>query len=210
MSSFVLHYFPINARAEPIKAILSYAGANWKLESPEWPQGKSSQPVGKLPVLVETAADGSQFTLSESLAIEEYLAKTFSLNVSDNLQNAARQTELRSQIKDVWDMCIQYKFGTEESRKGTMEKYAALSKAVVAYHEEQLKLNGANGHYFGSETKYLDLAVFATYLAIKDFIVPSFPQALDNFSKENAPLMNKVFETVSAEPRLASYLTTFN
>ncbi|KAJ1722417.1 hypothetical protein LPJ53_003176 [Coemansia erecta] len=126
------------------------------------------------------------------------------------LQDAARQIELRSQIKDLWDLCLQYKFGSEESRKGTLDKYTTLSKAVISYHEEHLKQNGANGHYFGSKTTYLDIAVFATYMALKDFIAPVFPQALDSFAKDSAPLLNKLFETVSAEPSLASYLATFN
>ncbi|KAJ1813796.1 hypothetical protein LPJ56_003283 [Coemansia sp. RSA 2599] len=206
MPSFTLRYFPIYARAEPIKAILSYANADWQLVSPQWPQEKSSQPSGRMPVLEETTADGSKFIISESLAIEEYLANMFDLAVSDNPQKVARQKELRSQLKDVWDLAIQYKFGTPESRPATKNKYDVVARSVIEFHEDHLDKNGSNGHYFSSRITYLDLAVYATITAMTKYITPDFPEAIDYFSKQNAPLINKVLEKVSENPRMTSYV----
>ncbi|KAJ2696261.1 hypothetical protein FB645_006254 [Coemansia sp. IMI 203386] len=205
MSSFVLRYFPIQARAEPIKAILTYANADWQQVSPQWPQEKSSQPSGRIPVLEETGADGSKFILSESLAIEEYLATKFNLAVADDPQQVARQKELRSQLKDVWDLTIQYKFGSPEARPAIKGKYDVLAKSVIAFHEDHLKKNGSNGHYFGNKITYLDLVIYATITAMSKYISPEFPEAVEYFNKENAPLIANVFANVSSDSRLANF-----
>ncbi|KAJ2386045.1 hypothetical protein GGI23_006582, partial [Coemansia sp. RSA 2559] len=75
MPSYTLRYFPVSARAETAKVLLTLSGADWKLEAPAWPQDKDAQPVGKLPVLIESSDSGDKpFVLGESLAIEQYLA----------------------------------------------------------------------------------------------------------------------------------------
>ncbi|KAJ2230608.1 hypothetical protein H4R99_003589 [Coemansia sp. RSA 1722] len=209
MSSFVLRYFPVRARAETIKTLLSYANADWVQETPAWPQEKSDQPVGKLPVLIETLPDGSQFTLCESLAIELYLVKQFGLSASETPQMEARQMELRSQIKDIYELTVLYKFApTDEVRKNVMEKFVGLAKSIIQYHETVLKENGSNGHYFGDKVTYVDLAVFASNCALKASMKDVMPEALEIFSKENAPEMTKVINNLKADPKMSAYIAT--
>ncbi|KAJ1851530.1 hypothetical protein LPJ73_003020 [Coemansia sp. RSA 2703] len=210
MSSFVLRYFPAHSRAETIKAILSYTETDYKYETPEWPQQKCEQPAGKLPVLVEILPDSSEYVLSDSLAIESYLVDKFKLSVTGDSQIIARQLEIRYQIKDMFEACTLYRYSPPEARQMFLDYFLSSAKDFVKYHEKLLAENGSNGHYFGNNITYVDLAAYATYRAIEAQLSDATPQALANFSKENAPLMNKVFETVSAEPRLASYLATFN
>ncbi|KAJ1645543.1 hypothetical protein J3B02_000015 [Coemansia erecta] len=207
MSSFVLRYFPVRARAETTKAILSYANADWTQESPAWPLEKQNQPVGKLPVLTETLSNGTQFTLCESLAIEGYLAKKFGLSANENPQMEARQMELRSQIKDIYELTVLIKFApSDEVRQSIKEKFLVLAKAIIEYHEKVLEENGSNGHYFGDKITYVDLAAFATNGAIKASMTDIFPKALEMFSEENAPLMNKVFEKIKTDPKMTSFI----
>ncbi|KAJ1724107.1 hypothetical protein LPJ53_001569 [Coemansia erecta] len=209
-SSFVLRYFPIHARAETIKAMLSFSGTEYKFETPEWPQQKSEQPVGKLPVLIETAEDGSEFVICESYAIEVYLARKFKLSPGDTAQVVARQVELRSQLKDIYDYAVLHKHASPDMKEVFWGVFSSLATDVVKYHEKFLAENGSNGHYFGDKTTYIDLAAYGTYRFLTDFIAETNPDAKEFFSKEKAPLMNKVFEAVAAEPTIAGYLATFD
>ncbi|KAJ1724106.1 hypothetical protein LPJ53_001568 [Coemansia erecta] len=210
MSSFTIRYFPVHSRAETIKAILSYAETDYKYETPEWPLQKSEQPAGKLPVLVETLPDSSEYVLSDSLAIESYLVDKFKLSVTGSPQVIARQQEIRYQIKDMFESCSLYRYSPPEARQVFLDHFLSSTKDIVAYHEKLLAENGSNGHYFGDSITYADLAAYATYRAIEAQLGDSTPQALKLFTKDSAPLLNKLFETVSAEPGLASYLATFN
>ncbi|KAJ1784964.1 hypothetical protein LPJ59_006248, partial [Coemansia sp. RSA 2399] len=103
MVSYVLRYFPIAARAETAKALLTLSGADWKLEAPAWPQEQSAQPVGRLPVLIESNDSSDEpFVLGESSAIEQYLAAKHGLYFKPgDLKAVARQNELRSHLKDL-------------------------------------------------------------------------------------------------------------
>ncbi|OMJ10138.1 putative glutathione S-transferase 7, partial [Smittium culicis] len=83
MSSFEILYFPITGRVQTARTILSLANANWKNVVPDWPAIKESLPFGRLPLLTETAPDGSKYELVESTAIDRYLARKFGYLPSD-------------------------------------------------------------------------------------------------------------------------------
>ncbi|KAJ1947953.1 hypothetical protein FBU59_001819 [Linderina macrospora] len=207
MSTYVLRYFPIKARAETCRALLSYTGTPYTNEAPAWPQNKSSQPFGKLPVLIETNESGAVFELGDSLAIEHYLAAKYGLMVDSSLQDTARQNELRNQLKDIYEFIPLYRFGSEEVRQSVKEKFDVQAKFLINYHENHLKNNGANGHYFGDKTTYVDIALVANMRALREFGHDIMPGAADHFSPEKAPLINKVVEVVSADPKLAKYFS---
>ncbi|KAJ2535196.1 hypothetical protein EV175_006945, partial [Coemansia sp. RSA 1933] len=57
--SYTLRYFDAPGLAETIRVMLILSKSEWTEEHPEWPQAKASQPLGRLPVLVEQNADGS-------------------------------------------------------------------------------------------------------------------------------------------------------
>ncbi|OMJ13515.1 putative glutathione S-transferase 6, partial [Smittium culicis] len=99
-SKFDLLYFPIPARALTSQLMLSLAGADWKNSAPEWPKEKNNMPYGRLPVLIETEKDGSEFVLAESRAIEEYLATRFGF-LPTGIKNLAVSSQYVNQMFDV-------------------------------------------------------------------------------------------------------------
>ncbi|KAJ1851531.1 hypothetical protein LPJ73_003021 [Coemansia sp. RSA 2703] len=208
-STFVLRNHAPPARAETIEALFAYAKVNWKLEVPSWPQEQANQPSGKLPVLVESNTSGTKFVLSETLAIESYLAKKFNLTVSDSPEMVARQVELRTQINDIYELALMHKIGSTEERKVVMEKFVGAARAIVRYHEKVLQANGSNGHYFGDRVTYMDIVVFAFFCILNSQIAADMPQALDFFSEHSAPLLNKVYTTTAKEPALADFVSSF-
>ncbi|KAJ1954745.1 hypothetical protein GGI12_005723 [Dipsacomyces acuminosporus] len=208
MSTYVLRFFPNRALAETSRALLYFSGASWKNEYPVWPQDKTNQPLGRIPVLVETKEDGSEFVLTDSVAMEKYIASRHDLATADDAEQLARQDELRHQIKDVLDLVYQYKFGPEPGRPVAFEKFAALAPATVKYHEAFLKANGSNGHYFGNQTTYLDIALFANIDVLRTISAEVMTGADEFFTEENAPEINKVLKTVAAEPAMAAYIAT--
>ncbi|KAJ2037250.1 hypothetical protein H4S03_003087 [Coemansia sp. S3946] len=207
MSTYTLRHFQAPGRAEPCKAILEYTGAKWTLESPQWPQEKINQPVGKLPVLVETNKDGTRFILSDSLAIEQYLVCKHNLCVPEqDRQMVARQTELRNQLNDLFQMTQLIVNITEPTtRTNFIQRFMTLAKDVVTYQEKWLKENGSTGHYFGNKTTYIDLALLGTLCAIR-CTLKGMPEMLEPFNKKNAPLMNNVMTTMEKDVKLAEYM----
>ncbi|KAJ1956631.1 hypothetical protein GGI12_005259, partial [Dipsacomyces acuminosporus] len=82
--SYTLRYFNTAGISETIRLLLTAANASWTEEHPEWPQAKDQQPFGRLPVLVETSAEGKvDMVLSESKVIERYLARTYGFLPTD-------------------------------------------------------------------------------------------------------------------------------
>ena len=71
-TSYKLHYFNGQGRAEPIRMMLTHAKAEWRdmrIVFDQWPKLKPTAPNGKMPFL--TLRDGSK--LGESYAIGRYL-----------------------------------------------------------------------------------------------------------------------------------------
>ncbi|KAJ2658629.1 hypothetical protein IW148_004590 [Coemansia sp. RSA 1199] len=208
MSTYVLRYFPIKARAEVARILLLASGDKFVDVMPDWPAEKSNQPLGQLPVLIETLEDGTEFELSDSIAIEKYLARKSGLLVKTGPMDTAREDQLSFQIKDVVDMHYAYMFAPEDSRKVVEAKYRSNAEAFVKYHEKILLENGSNGHYFGSEMTYMDIALFAFITIIRQPSEKAIKDRADYFSESNAPGINKVYETVQASSIAAPYVAT--
>ncbi|KAJ2559897.1 hypothetical protein EV175_000131 [Coemansia sp. RSA 1933] len=210
MSFYSLRYFDIYARAEPAKILLTLSGANWKLDPPAWPKDKDVQPVGKVPVLVESPADGSDaapFVLSETTAIEYYLATTMGYIYNPQDPKAvAHQLELRSHIADLYEDFVHIKYATEETLPKTKAAFARTARYLVKLHERILKENGSNGHYFGSTTTLVDIYLFASITTLRTKFSAFDADMLELLDEEHAPELNKVVGAVAAEPALASYV----
>ncbi|KAJ1790314.1 hypothetical protein LPJ59_005189 [Coemansia sp. RSA 2399] len=209
MSSYTLRYFNLVARGEAAKIMLLMSGADWKQEAPEWPQEKSAQPVGKLPVLVESPADGSEpLVLTETTAIEYYLAaKNGYIYQPDNITLVARQLELRSHIVDLCDAFINWWFGTEVTKPKLRELFKTTAEYLVKHHEKVLEESDSNGdHYFGSTTTLVDVALFAYITVLRTKFAGVDAEILEILGEKNAPRINKVINAVAAEPALAAYV----
>ncbi|PVV02699.1 hypothetical protein BB560_002840 [Smittium megazygosporum] len=77
MASYIVEYFPIDGLVWPTRALLSFAGVEYKNVFPDWPTESTKTPFGHLPVLTEIYPDGTKFVLAESGAIELYLAEKY-------------------------------------------------------------------------------------------------------------------------------------
>jgi len=79
------HYFDIHGHGEPIRMMLSLAGANWKdlrVEKSEWPVVKTNFPGEALPCL--ELKDGTRLT--QSHAIANYVGRAFGYLPTDSMK----------------------------------------------------------------------------------------------------------------------------
>ncbi|KAI9482096.1 hypothetical protein LPJ78_000878 [Coemansia sp. RSA 989] len=205
MSSYTLRYFPFRARAETIRLLLLASGENFSEETPDWPADRDQQPLGQLPVLIEKDADGSEFVLTESQAIEKYFAEKLGLLVKTGLKDTARETQLRAQLNDVINLLFGYIYGSENAREETLEQFKGQAELLVKYHEKILADNGSNGHYFGDKTTYVDVCLYTFLTVIRQPSDAGIPNCADFFTERNAPEMNKVFQAVQNDPIAAAY-----
>lgn len=100
MAKYTLHYFNVQARAEPIRYMLAHGvGADGFTDhrvdgKTEWPALKESMPTGTMPVL--ELEDGRR--LSQTIAICRYLGRELGLDGSDSWEKAKidEMAELRA------------------------------------------------------------------------------------------------------------------
>ncbi|KAF4589820.1 glutathione S-transferase [Ophiocordyceps camponoti-floridani] len=165
------------------------------------------QPLSQLPVLVERTPDSdSDFVLSDSVAIEFYLAGRADLLVDSGLRDSAREMELRNQMEDLHVRLAIYIYGAEAGREMAADKFKRLAKSFVDYHEEMLSRNGSNGHYFGSRTTYVDISLYLLLLLIRRPHEVHLPGREDMFSKDKAPGINRVYRAVKEDPLARPYV----
>ncbi|KAJ1977898.1 hypothetical protein H4R34_003409 [Dimargaris verticillata] len=200
MAVYTLHYFPATGRAQISRAILDYAQADWEDKiTVDWASEKAQTPLGQLPVLYEALPNGETFTLSESRAIERYLASKFGLNGAN-----ARESALMDSYIGHWDDVALHGFtahyGPEEGREAAKKKFEKTAANLLAKHGEILTKNGA-GHYFGSKTTWADIN--ADYL-IKFF---EFAELLNDDLKAKLEPFNKLSSTLRQDPKFQRYLS---
>ncbi|KJZ72121.1 hypothetical protein HIM_08494 [Hirsutella minnesotensis 3608] len=209
MSTFVLRYFPIKWRAEVVRFLLLASDASFTEEKPAWPEARAQQPVGQLPVLVERdAGDGTEFLLSDSVAIERYLADKYGWLATGGARVTARECQLRNQIEDLYHLMIVHIYGHEAGRPDVQARFDRMARGFVEYHEGVLAENGSNGHYFGGSLTWMDVALYTLLLLVRRPYERQIPGVAGYFGEDKAPGLNKVFETVHGDPLSAGYRAT--
>ncbi|OMJ20541.1 putative glutathione S-transferase 6 [Smittium culicis] len=226
-SKFDLLYFPFPGRALTSRLLLSVAGADWKNSVPEWPKDKENMPYGRLPVLIETEQDGTEFVLSESRAIEEYLAARFNL-LPQGIKNLAVSSQYVNQIFDVieayasiagFKIKTSHALGadidgltkTPEECKDRDQFYIAqnivnLTKSLrdtVKYFLQKHELilaKSQSGYYFGDSITYADLSLYTVYISLKN------ENLTDEFDSPNYPHVTKLIELVAANSAVAAVI----
>ncbi|OMJ14191.1 putative glutathione S-transferase 6 [Smittium culicis] len=198
MTSFELVYFPITARAQTIRTILSLADASWKNRVPQWPQEKESMPFGRLPQLNETHADGSKFSLVESTAIERYLSRKFGLLPSDN-QTAAILESYALQICDSYEAFIYH-----ATKARTAESNAAMEEQLRFLFKQHEKILAANpsGHYHGNSITYPDVVLYTLYNQAKVSNNASL------FNESECPNIMKLVTSMDSNEKIAAGIAT--
>ncbi|KAJ1956587.1 hypothetical protein GGI12_005267 [Dipsacomyces acuminosporus] len=204
-SSYVLRYFNIHGLGEVIRLLLTAAKVEWTEEHPEWPKDKSKQPYGHVPVLLRKNAEGEvDLVLTESQVIERFLAHKHGFLPTDVEQSALHE-QIRDRYIDLWRVHMDYIKAFDIRKDDLAAKYEDDARKLVELHSELLRENGSNGHFFGDNTTYVDLA---TYAFLKFFRLESsraLERKLNIFTPENAPEFQKLYETVEADPALHPY-----
>ncbi|KAG0213075.1 hypothetical protein BGX28_005096 [Mortierella sp. GBA30] len=205
-STYKFLYFGLHGRGELTRTLLSFGGAQFEELALDWPAMKKDTPFGVLPVLYETTSDGTVLELSESQAIERYLAKKFDL-LGSNSWEAHLVDRYYTSLETLSINFFKVMFAPAESRQAEAETfYKDHLPRWIAAHEIHLAKNGSNGHYVGEK---LSLADFKVALMI-DRIQFLVPKGLESkveqlFSAEATPGLWKVKETVNAHPKIAAW-----
>ncbi|KAJ2746932.1 hypothetical protein GGI20_000919 [Coemansia sp. BCRC 34301] len=204
---FVLRYFDIQGLCEALRLLLTASGADWTEEHPEWPREKPNQPLGHLPVLVVSGADGKEeLVLSETLVIERYVAREYGLLPVDN-PTAARHEQLRDQLHDVWTTHMEFMHSTGERSAELVNKFEQDATRLVSAHVAALARNGNTGHYFGNTLSYVDLAAYAFF----KFFSKAGPRSLEAkvglLDYTRIPEVSKLMAAVEANSLLEPYFS---
>lgn len=160
-SQYEFFYFERQGIALTCRSILSLSGFDWQNVYPKnWKDEEKQQtPLGKIPVLTETRADGSKFVLAESNAISRYVARKSGLYGS-NEEEAA----LIDQFYESWSEIVAKGAAVRRLRETDPEKYTEqfeIFKDTVAHpilkkHDEALSKN-ATGYYVGDKLSLVDV-----------------------------------------------------
>lgn len=139
--------------------MLSLSGFDWQNVYPKnWKdEEKHHTPLGKIPVLTETRADGSKFVLAESNAISRYLARKSGLYGS-NEEEAA----LIDQFYDSWSEIVAKGAAIRRLREIVPERYDeqfaifkdTVARPILTKHDEALS---KSGYYVGGKLSLVDV-----------------------------------------------------
>jgi len=158
---YIVHYFDIRGRAEPIRMILSYAGANWKDQRIPYnsfptavpPEIKAVAAYGQVPIL---EVNGQY--LAQTLTIARYLARKLKLTGANEWE-AAKCDEV---VDAVQDFVMLYKDGwttkDEEKKKEIINEATKNGREkFISRFNATLEANG--GFYVGSQLTWADIIV---------------------------------------------------
>ncbi|GMT35435.1 hypothetical protein PFISCL1PPCAC_26732 [Pristionchus fissidentatus] len=157
--TYKLVYFNLMGRAEPIRLIFAQAGVAFedqRIDRAEWVAMKSQMPYGQLPVL---EINGGQ-KLSQSRAIERYLAKKFDLAGKDEWE----QAKVDEMVMGVEDLLVKLQpWFNEKSEAKKIEIFRTLvDEEIVPFltrYEKFLDANGT-GFFVGDKITLADLSLF--------------------------------------------------
>ena len=153
--SIVLHYFDSWGRAERIRWLLiihNIEFTNKLYEWGEWLGAKDSIEFGQLPV-----ADIDGHRLTQSLAIERYLARKLNIVPSDSYQEYLVDSVLGA-FDDYFRHVATFMIYTTDV-DGFISYYREELKHNLEYIEKRIEENGNNGFVVGNTLTLADLAV---------------------------------------------------
>ncbi|XP_040176805.1 glutathione S-transferase P 1-like [Rana temporaria] len=198
MSGFVLTYFPLRGRGEPIRLILADNGAKWTedvIQLPDWFGGKS--PVKKEAVFGQLPqfSDGD-FVLYQSNAILRYLGRKFGVAGSKDHEIAVIDM-INDGVEDLRLKYSRFMFFEFETGKEKYEK--DLPNQLSAF--ERILSKNSNGTKFlvGDKISYADynlLDILHCHLNI-------FPDCLSSF-----PLLTAYKDRIASRSNLSEYLNS--
>ena len=184
--SYTLYYFEANGRAMIARAILTYAKAKWKdirVKQRDWLKIKNSGlcEFEQMPIL---EVDGKK-KLSQSIAIELYLLKTFNL-YGKNIDEQYQIDSLLCSFDDLFGPLGQLVFCQDEKKKEELKKqFIEKYKFYLKKYEERYVALGKGKYFLGDHFSGADIFVGSA--------LPLFSYTLDEFIiKDNAPFLGEL------------------
>ncbi|KAJ3113173.1 hypothetical protein HDU96_003707 [Phlyctochytrium bullatum] len=211
-----LTYFPIRGLGELIRLMLAASGADWTEEKPDWPASKAIMPFGQVPLLTEYEDGVEVFRISQSKAIERYLAHKYGLGGS----NPREQALLESVYESLIDMSIWIRTALVTADALKLDdkdpaKYAALEEVLstkiparLALHAKMLDKD--TGLILpGGRVTYVDMAAYLFLERIKNMNeggdAARGARAWEAAVKE-APVVEKTWATVGAHAVVKAHM----
>ena len=184
--SYTLHYFGVNGRATIPRAILTYAKAKWtddRVKQEDWPKVKKSGlcEFEQMPIL---EVDGKK-KLSQSMAIDLYLLKTFNL-YGKNIDEQYQIDSLLCSFDDLFGPLAGFVFCQDEKKKEELKKqFIEKYKFYLKKYEERYVALGKGKYFLGDHFSGADIFVGSA--------LPLFSYTLDEFIiKDNVPFLGEL------------------
>ncbi|KAF9365308.1 Glutathione S-transferase S1 [Mortierella sp. NVP85] len=195
-------YFEISCIAATARYILEYGGAKWTNRFPkDWENEEYDTPFGVMPLLTVKTNEGEAI-LAESIVIDLFLAKKFGLLGSNEYEEQTIKA-FYSSIHYLRERCLMKMTWTfPDKRKEAFETWTTRNfPHWIELHEQHLKRNGGNGHFFGDKISLADIH----FVSIIDHFaeLPRGNEIVDLFRA--SPLLWKVRETVLQHPAIAAW-----
>ncbi|KAK3834663.1 MAG: hypothetical protein JOS17DRAFT_737379 [Linnemannia elongata] len=204
-TTFRIVYWEISCIAATARDMIAYGKATWTDESHKMAVGwneKIATPYNVLPLLNVSAPDGKELVLSESIVIDQYLAKKFNLlgdNEYEEWTIKAHYSNIhylreRSLMKMTWTWADKRAEALELFLKTTLPDF-------IVNHEFHLRGNGSNGHYVGDRLSLADIHL----VNVMDHFsqLPNGERFTAQFAKSE--LLTKVRQNVESNPQIAAW-----
>ncbi|KAI8867157.1 hypothetical protein GQ42DRAFT_164985 [Ramicandelaber brevisporus] len=203
----LVYWKGICGRSEGIRALFAILGIDYTYTGvtfAEWPEYKPSTKRGQLPMLRirDAATDELLEEIGESTSIERLLAKRYGIINVDSDEELAEIEAARSDMEYVLTRFWDYNVGPDGFAKTevALGMFNKAATSFASFHEKLLANNSnGNGHYVGDKITIADIGLV---------IMVKFLRKAGNgdaFTAENAPLINKVVETLTSSNELKEY-----
>ncbi len=198
-SEYKVYYFNGNGRAVNIRAILTYAGANWsdaKVAFQDWPvlKGSGKFLYGQMPGV---EIDGKMYT--QTIAIETLLAKRFNLMGKSDIDEYEILSLLASR-EDIAKKLLPLMWPTDDQKAKMPEIIKNLVDVELPYFLKiwEQKYSEISGKYFlGDNFSLADIYLATAFenMFWKDSNKETFGHLADQYAPKLSVHLKKVKET---------------
>ncbi|KAG0237370.1 Glutathione S-transferase S1 [Actinomortierella wolfii] len=206
-ATYTLRYFNILALGSCARDLLAYGGLKFKNIAPElddnWTDNNPS-PFGCLPVLHIESANGKKTMISESMVVDQYLAKKVGL-LGTNVWEEQVIRSLYSSIYFFREYFFSVTFAPDEEKPKRVDRFCStFLPNYMAKLEFHLDANGNNGYFIGDKLTLAEFILANTLDHIgqhpEEFSKPTF-EAI----QKNHPAIWKIKTMVDSEPRIQAW-----
>jgi len=199
-----LRYFNLRGRAEQIRLVLAYAKQEYTeiaIEQSDWGGHKGKQPLGQLPVLIETDTEGHSWEIPQSISILRHLARVHNLYGKTEKEHTLADIVSDTVLEHRLDLNVKFAFRPLfNTKKEPREKWFQEELPILLKKLDGFISNSADpksGYLVASAPTYPDFQAFD----LLDVIQQLHPKALANH-----PKLVKFFEQVGDLAGVKEYI----